>query len=145
MGMRYPRPCLTLPPYPHLPPIPRCCSALSNLRWSASVSPMRDESLQSCTDIPTVWATPYYFPSLVAQPVHNASHPQIPYPQPVSTPFLLPSLPLPMYIRSPNQQRLFRGNLTPSMATSPYRAYAPNSSLTYSPAWCCRCPLLARR
>jgi len=32
---------------------------------------------------------------------------------------------------------------TPSMATSPYRAYAPNSSLTYSPAWSCSRPLLA--
>jgi len=59
---------------------------------------------------------------------------QIPYPQPVSTHSLLSFLHLPTHIKNHNRQHPFLGNLTPSMATSPYRAYVPNLSLTYSPA-----------
>jgi len=57
---------------------------------------------------------------------HDASHPRIPYPQPVSTcGFLSPTL-LPMHIRNPNRQRLFRRNLTPS--TGPLRIHTKLAS-----------------
>ena len=77
--------------------------------------------------------------------LHNASHPRIPYPHPVSTHSLLSSLHLPTHIRNPNRQRLFPGNLTLFTATSPYRAYAPNSSPTSSPAPSCPRPPLGRQ
>ena len=49
---------------------------------------------------------------------HDASHPRIPYPQPVSTCSFLSSMLLPMHLRNPNRQRLLCRNLAPSTVTS---------------------------